>query len=108
MIKESKKFTDIMKELYESKRITTKLNYSFKEMMESNKSRLMFLNELFNDIEVGNLSEECQELFKRNITFIKSFLNGDFKRNISNYLTNHKSISFDLFLLSVKQFNTLS
>lgn len=83
MLKESRKFAVVMKELYETKRVTMKVNYSFEDMMKSNETRLKFLSEMFDDIEVGNLSEECQDLFEANIDFIKSFLNGDFKKTVA-------------------------
>ena len=85
MFNDTKMFTDIMKKLYESKKVTIgiDLDYSFEKMMETNETRLQFLNQIFTDIEEEKLSDECRELFNNSIRFISSFLNGDFKKTIS-------------------------
>lgn len=85
MFNETKIFTDIMKKLYESKKITVEmdLNYSFEKMMETNETRLQFLNQIFTDIKEEKLSDECRELFNNSIEFISSFLNGNFKKMFS-------------------------
>lgn len=85
MFNVTKIFTDIMKKLYESKKVTIgiDLDYSFEKMMETNETRLQFLNQIFTDIEEEKLSDECRELFNNSIRFISSFLNGDFKKTIS-------------------------
>ena len=85
MFNETKIFTDIMKKLYESKKVTIgiDLDYSFEKMMETNETRLQFLNQIFTDIEEEKLSDECRELFNNSIRCISSFLNGDFKKTIS-------------------------
>lgn len=77
MFNKTKIFTDIMKKLYESKKVTIgiDLDYSFEKMMETNETRLQFLNQIFTDIEKEKLSDECRELFNNSIRFISSFLN---------------------------------
>ncbi len=82
MIEESKEFASTLKALYESRRITVDLDYTFEDMMKSNETRLEFLNGLFDDVEMGNLSGECIELLDRSIDFIRAFINGEFKENI--------------------------
>ncbi len=75
----SRKYSEIMKDLLEASRI----KYSFNDIMNSNETRLSFLNELFINIEEDNLSDECLELFENNIDFLHKFINGEVESEIS-------------------------
>lgn len=83
MIKITKKINDIFKALYESENIYIIPKHSFSEIMESNESRIDYLNHLFDKIANNELSEECCILFKENIDFLHSFMIGDYNSELT-------------------------
>lgn len=82
MIKETKQFKDILQRMYELERINANLNYSFEKLMQSNLTRLNFLNKIFRDIKKDNLSNECRHIFDESIDFIFNYLNGNYSSEI--------------------------
>ena len=83
MLKTSQKVAEILKGLYESEKVTVQLDYSFETVMNSNTNRMAFLNQLFENINTGKLSEECLALFDENIDFLHKFMNGEINVEIS-------------------------
>lgn len=79
----SKKYAEVLKALYTSEKATIHLDYSFEDMMQTNETRLSFLNDLFVQIEKNNLSDECLTLFAKNIEFLYDFINGKFDYEIA-------------------------
>ena len=79
----SKKTDKILRQLYESAKATLDMKYSFNDVMKSNETRLSFLNAIFTNIERGNLSGECRELFDDNLDFLYSFMNGEFNQELT-------------------------
>lgn len=79
----SKKYAEVLKALYTSEKATIHLDYSFEDMMQTNETRLSFLNDLFVQIEKNNLSDECLTLFAKNIEFLYDFINGKFDCEIA-------------------------
>lgn len=82
MIKRTKKFYKVMKQLYDGTKVQTNLNESFEEIMENNSSRLQFLNEMFDNINKNLISQELVQIFDESLEFIKSFINGEDTKTI--------------------------
>ena len=78
----SKKINNLLKKLYDGTHVTLGIKESFAKVMETNGSRLMFLNILFDNINRDDLSEECRKLFDQNIDFIYAFMNGKLNMEI--------------------------
>lgn len=76
MMKITKEFDKILKSLYESSKI--KVSYSLEDIMDSNESRLDYLNHLFDQISINELSNECRKVFEENIDFLYKFMNGEY------------------------------
>ena len=83
MIEIAKRIRDIFKGLYESESATVSSNYSFDDIMESNESRIDYLNYLFDKIKKEELSDECYKLLKENIDFLEEFFNGKYNTELT-------------------------
>jgi len=83
MIKVTQELNNIFKALYESESIHAIQNHSFSEIMESNESRIDYLNHLFDKIAKDELSEECSIIFKESIDFLYNFMTGDYRRELT-------------------------
>ena len=83
MIMITKQIDDIFKALYKSEGISISQSYTYDQIIESNSSRLDYLNHLFEKIENNELSEECSNIFSENIDFIHNFMNGKYNRELT-------------------------
>lgn len=83
MINISKQFNDIMQQMYESERITVDIKHSYEEVMQSNLTRLKFINGIFKNIEKGKLSEEYRYIFDQNVDFIFNYFNGNYRTELT-------------------------
>ena len=121
MIEITKKVNDIFKALYEGEGINVSLYNSYDQIMESNESRLDYLNHLFEKINANELGEECTKIFKENIDFIHSFMKGEYNTEFtvskkfyedSSYcliIPNPEDLEylFELFELNKKMFDNI-
>lgn len=82
MIEKSRQFYQIMKLLYDKTSVEINLPFTFNEMMESNSSRLEFINKLFANINYGNVSSELADTFSASIEYIHRFMNGEDVRTL--------------------------
>ena len=83
MISESKKIENLFKAMFNSYNINVNSNVSYNDIMESNNSRLTFLNKLLEEAINNNLSQDLLDILDNNIDFIYSFMNGDFNSELA-------------------------
>lgn len=76
MIKSSKKFMKYFQELYEANCSSIFVGKDFEEIFESNKSRIEYINKLFEEYNNRNLNHRGIDIFEETIDFIYSFING--------------------------------
>lgn len=79
MIESARQFKYYFKDLYDSNRSIIKENIDFDRIFQSNKSRMQFVNFLFDQHKMGNLTYEGESAFMSTIEYIVSFINGKLK-----------------------------
>lgn len=78
MIKTTERVENVFKTLYYAEKEQRGTRSSFEKIMESNESRLTYLNHLFNVIKRNELNEYFCCLFNENIDFLSDFMNGSY------------------------------
>lgn len=76
MIKSAKKFREYFHDLYKANCTSIFINKSFDEIFDSNKTRIEYINKLFENREAHKLSCEGERVFEETIDYIVSFING--------------------------------
>lgn len=87
MIKSSKKFAEYFYGLYEANTSSIFVQKSFEEVFESNKSRIEYINKLFEEYDKNNMDINGENVFRYTIDFIVSFINGK-EKSSSNKIPN--------------------
>lgn len=82
MVTNTEKVEKILKTLYytEKEGQDRFTRGSFDKIMESNETRLNYLNHLFNAVKKNELNEYCFCIFKDNIDFLYEFMNGGYRK----------------------------
>ena len=84
MLKSAKKFSEYFYNLYNANRSSIHIEQSFEEIFANNKSRLEYLNKLFEEYKKNRLDYSGEDVFRETIDFIVAFINGKEKgSNIS-------------------------
>lgn len=83
MIQISKKIERIFRNLYELEQEQRGNRTCFEKIMESNESRLNYLNHLFNVIKRNEVNEYYYYIFDDNIGFLAEFMNDMYKNELT-------------------------
>ena len=71
------KLNNIFKALCNSNNAIVVTNANYDQIMESNESRIDYLNKIFDKIENGDLNESCLNIFEENIDLLHDYINGN-------------------------------
>ena len=80
MIRNSKRFYDYFRGIYEANCGSLRSNKSFEEVFEDNESRMEFIIEMFDAVDANQLSYSGRRVFEETIEYIVAFMRGDRKR----------------------------
>ncbi len=89
----TQKFIKIFRDMYDSEKISFSPDLSFSDVMKDNNSRLEFLIRLLNMNENNIISSECRTLIEENIDFLKSFISGEYNKEIPVPTKYYKDMS---------------
>lgn len=81
MIRNSKRFYEYFREIYEANCGSLRSNKSFDEVFKDNESRMKFIIEMFDAVDNNQLSYSGRRLFEDTIEYIVAFMKGDRKRS---------------------------
>ena len=81
MIRSANKFTEYFYNLYKANHANIYREKSFEEIFENNKSRLEYLNKLFEEYKNNNMNHFGENVFEETIDYIVSFINGKEKES---------------------------